>query len=72
MGVAAPPGTPKEIVRTISDAIAKALQMPDVKARITELAAEPRGTTPEEMAKLIQQSAARWGPVVVSGKITAE
>jgi tripartite-type tricarboxylate transporter receptor subunit TctC len=72
MGVAAPPGTPKEIVRTISDAIAKALQMPDVKARITELAAEPRGTTPEEMASLIRQSLERWGPVVVSGKITAE
>jgi tripartite-type tricarboxylate transporter receptor subunit TctC len=46
--------------------------MPDVNARITELAAEPRGTTPEEMAKLIRQSAERWGPVVVSGKITAE
>ena len=72
MGVAAPPGTPKDIVRTVSDAIAKALQMPDVKARITELAAEPRGTTPEEMGKLIRQSLERWGPVVVSGKITAE
>jgi tripartite-type tricarboxylate transporter receptor subunit TctC len=72
MGVAAPPGTPKEIVRTVSDAIAKALQMPDVTTRISELAAEPRGTTPEEMGSLIRQSLERWGPVVTGAKITTE
>jgi tripartite-type tricarboxylate transporter receptor subunit TctC len=72
MGVAAPPGTPKEIIRSVSDAIAKALQMPDVKTRISELAAEPRGTTPEEMASLIRQSLERWGPVVTGAKITTE
>lgn len=72
MGVAAPPGTPKDVVRIASEAIAKALQMPDVKTRISELAAEPRGTTPEEMASLIRQSLERWGPVVTGAKITAE
>ena len=56
MGVAAPPGTPKEIVQKLSDAIREAFATPEVKARIAALDVEPRGTTPEEMAAMIRTS----------------
>lgn len=72
MAIAAPPGTPKEITRRLSDAIAKALQTPDLQKRITELQAEPLGTTPEQMAAMIKESYDRWAPVITKGNITAD
>ena len=64
MGVAAPPGTPKEIVKKISDAIGQAFQTPDLRARILALEAEPLGSTPEQMRDIIKASTEQWGPVV--------
>ncbi len=70
MAIAAPPGTPKDITHKLSDAIAKALQSPDLRARITELQAEPLGTTPEQMSAMIKESYDRWAPVITKGNIT--
>ena len=72
MGIAAPPGTPKEIVQKISDAIREAFASPEVKARIAALDVEPRGTTPEGMAEMIKKSAERWIPVIRAAKITIQ
>jgi len=72
MGIAAPPGTPKEIIGRISDAIRQAFNKPEVKARIEALDVEPRGTTPEEMRDLIRRSAERWTPLIKAAKITVD
>jgi tripartite-type tricarboxylate transporter receptor subunit TctC len=69
MGVAAPPGTPKEIVKKISDAIGQAFQMRDLRARILALEAEPLGSTPEQMRDIIKASTEQWAPVVEAAKI---
>jgi len=69
MGVAAPPGTPKEIAKKISDAIGQAFQMPDLRARILALEAEPLGSTPEQMRYIIKASTEQWAPVVEAAKI---
>jgi tripartite-type tricarboxylate transporter receptor subunit TctC len=72
MAVAAPPGTPKEIARKVSDAIGQGFRQPDLKARILALEAEPLGSTPEEMRDMIRQSLEAWGPVVEAAKISVE
>ena len=72
MGVAAPPGTPKEIVKKISDAIGQAFRSPDLRARILALEAEPLGSTPEQMRDIIKASTEQWGPVVQAAKIAVE
>ena len=72
MAVSAPPGTPKEITKKISDAIGQGFQQPDMQARILTLEAEPLGTTPEQMRDMIQQSLDIWGPVVEAAKISVE
>lgn len=72
MGVAAPPGTPKEIVKKISDAIGQAFQTPDLRARILALEADPLGSTPEQMRDIIKASTEQWGPVVQAAKISVE
>ena len=72
MGVAAPPKTPKEITQKISDAIRTGFQDPELRNRILKLEATPRGTTPAEMATMVQQSLATWGPVVGAAKISVD
>jgi len=72
MAIAAPPGTPKEIARKLSDAIGQAFRVPELRARIQALEAEPLGTTPEEMREMIRRSEELWGPVVVAAKISVD
>ena len=72
MGVAAPPGTPKEIAKKVSDAIGQGFREADLKARIVALEAEPLGSTPDQMRDVIRQSLETWGPVVEAAKIVVE
>jgi len=72
MGIVAPPGTPKDITKKLSDAIAQAFRKPDVHARIVALDVEPRATTPEGMRDLIRRSEQRWAPLIQAAKITVE
>ena len=72
MGVVAPPGTPPEIARKLSDAIAGAFRRPDVNARIAALRGRPLGQSPEGMRDLIRQSAERWTPLIEAARITFE
>ena len=69
MAVAAPPGTPKEITKKISDAIGKGFKEADLQARIRKLQADPLGSTPEQMRDIIKQSLDTWEPVVKARKI---
>jgi tripartite-type tricarboxylate transporter receptor subunit TctC len=72
MGVAAPPGTPKEIINKVSAAIAKGFGEPDVRARILSLEAEPLGSTPDQMHDLIRKSLEQWAPVIEAAHITVD
>jgi tripartite-type tricarboxylate transporter receptor subunit TctC len=72
MAVAAPPGTPKEIAKKISDAIGQGFREADLKARILRLEADPLGSTPDQMRELIRQSTATWEPVVKARKISVD
>jgi tripartite-type tricarboxylate transporter receptor subunit TctC len=72
MGVAAPPGTPAEITKKVSDAIAQGLHAPEMRTRILALEAEPLASTPAEMRDIIRQSLETWGPVVEAAKIVVD
>jgi tripartite-type tricarboxylate transporter receptor subunit TctC len=72
MAVAAPPGTPKEIIAQVSEAIGQGFRDPDLQAKILRLEAKPLGSTPEEMRAMIRQSLDTWGPVVEAAKIAID
>jgi len=72
MAVAAPPGTPKEIAKKISDAIGQGFREADLKSRILKLEADPLGSTPDQMRELIRQSTETWEPVVKARKIAVD
>ncbi|MFO1325159.1 MAG: tripartite tricarboxylate transporter substrate binding protein [Burkholderiales bacterium] len=60
----APAGTPPEILTKIRDALGVALAKPEVKDKLVSLGITPQLSTPQELAKLVQDEQARWGPVI--------
>jgi tripartite-type tricarboxylate transporter receptor subunit TctC len=72
MAVSAPPGTPEEIAKKVSDAIGQGFKQPDMRARIQKLEAEPLGGTPAEMRSMIEESLKTWAPVVEAAHISID
>ena len=72
MGIVAPPGTPAAVTAKLSVAIARAVDEPEFRRRLTELQAEPVGNTPAEMAEVIRQDTERWAEVIRTARITVE
>ncbi|HXM83186.1 MAG TPA: tripartite tricarboxylate transporter substrate binding protein [Burkholderiales bacterium] len=67
-GLLAPAATPREIVRTLAAAVAKAASSPDMRKRLLEQGADPVGSTPEEFNRQLREEVTRWAEVVkVSG-----
>jgi tripartite-type tricarboxylate transporter receptor subunit TctC len=68
-GLLAPAGTPKAVVAQLSAESARILKLPDVSKRISELGADPVGSTPEEFASLIQSEIAKWAKVIKDANV---
>lgn len=68
-GVAAPAGTPREIVDRIQAAVARVLALPDIRASNRETGFETVGDTPEEFAAFIRAEHARWGKLIAEAGI---
>ena len=70
--VYAPKGTPKPIVQRLHVEIAKALKLPDVRAKLQDqLGMEIVGGSPEELAALMSREIPRWGALVKKSGATA-
>jgi tripartite-type tricarboxylate transporter receptor subunit TctC len=63
-GVVAPAGTPAAIISLLNAAIAKVLQMPDVKERLIAQGVEPVSNTPVEFAAYLKKEIAKWTKLV--------
>jgi tripartite-type tricarboxylate transporter receptor subunit TctC len=64
IGVFVPAGTPPEIAQKLNEAINRALQSPDVRERLDQLAFEPVGGPQPEFAAYVKAEIAKWGNVV--------
>ena len=60
----APTGTPMDIVHKVAADATKALQLPDMKEKLSALGADPVGGTPEEFAQRLRAENARWGDAI--------
>jgi tripartite-type tricarboxylate transporter receptor subunit TctC len=69
LGLAAPAGTPKEIVARLSAATARALAAPEVRERFVSQGVEPVGSTPDEYAAFIAAEIPRWAAAARAGRI---
>jgi tripartite-type tricarboxylate transporter receptor subunit TctC len=63
-GVAGPDGLPKDVIAKLNTAFNKALQDPEVKAKLAAQGADVRSGTPEQFAALVRSEIVRWGKVV--------
>jgi tripartite-type tricarboxylate transporter receptor subunit TctC len=72
-GLAAPAGTPRDIVKTLHAVVTQALNDPTVKERYIQIAMTPDpSASPEEYAKFVHDEGVRWGKVVKDANITAQ
>jgi tripartite-type tricarboxylate transporter receptor subunit TctC len=67
-----PGATPKEIIARLHRELTKALQSPDVLARLKNEGAEVIGNTPEEASAIVRKDLDKWGDVIRRAGIKAE
>jgi tripartite-type tricarboxylate transporter receptor subunit TctC len=63
-GVMAPANTPKEIVNRLNAEINSILATPEMRERLTKLAAQPGSGSPEDFARFVQSELKRYGEIV--------
>jgi tripartite-type tricarboxylate transporter receptor subunit TctC len=68
----APPKTPAAIVDRLWQAVAEALRMPDVEARMRGIGAVPGGSTPAATMAFLRQETERWSKVIAQANIKPE
>src|SRR5262245_12273928 len=68
-GVAAPLKTPKAVIDRLNREINTAVADTAVKQRLLGLGVDPRGSTPEELHRLLLSETAKWKKVVEAAKI---
>ncbi|MDM0105412.1 tripartite tricarboxylate transporter substrate binding protein [Variovorax sp. J22R24] len=71
-GVAAPAGTPAEIVSMLNQQINRSLESAEVKTRLAAEGAEATPATPQAFGQLIASEIKRWDRVVRSAGITID
>jgi tripartite-type tricarboxylate transporter receptor subunit TctC len=63
-GIAAPKGTPPEIIETLNRAVNAVLADPRLQARFAELGGAPMPMTPAEFGRLVAGETEKWAKVV--------
>src|SRR4051794_824538 len=71
-GFFVPAKTPPEVIAKINADTNAALAYAPVKSRFEELGANPKGSTPAELASFLQSEIDKWGPVIREAKIRVE
>lgn len=70
--VFAPAGTPEPVVQKLNAALQKAIDAPEVKARIAQLGGEPQRATPDAAQDFIRSQMSLWARVIKDRNITNE
>lgn len=68
----APAGTPPAVIERLHKEVARIMRLDDIKARFTDLGAQPIGSTPAELATFIRAEMAKWAEVVKVANIKVE
>lgn len=70
-GMLGPAGIPADIVARMNAEMAKALKIPAVQERLTQMGVQVTASRPEEFGKFIRNEVDRWGKVVRDNNIKA-
>jgi len=67
--LAAPDGTPKDVIEPLDRAVQEAIASPEVRKRLRELGMRPQGGTPAQLEALLAAEIRRWRAVIVAANI---
>lgn len=67
--LAAPAGTPREVVARLNRELQAALGSADLKKRLADLNVDARASTPEQLATLLASEIRRWSDVIARANI---
>lgn len=71
-GLAAPAGTPPDVVKALSDAAMKAMQTPDAQARIKGLEMEVMAMPPDAFTAYMRTETPMWAELIQKANLKAE
>jgi tripartite-type tricarboxylate transporter receptor subunit TctC len=71
-GVAAPAGTPKEIIAKLNAEIVRIIKLPEVRQDLASEGAEFVGDTPDEVTAFVRKEVDKWAKVVKQSGLKAE
>jgi tripartite-type tricarboxylate transporter receptor subunit TctC len=63
-GIAAPAGTPREVIAKLNKAIVEIVATTEFRDRISAQGFEPESSSPEEFSELIQRDVLKWAKVI--------
>ncbi len=72
LGLAAPKGTPTQIINKLNEAFNKALSQPEINEKIAAPGNIVGNGSPEEFRRFIMSERVKWGPIVKSLNISPE
>ena len=67
-----PARTPPDVIARINADTNAALVHPPVKSRFEDLGANPKGSTPAQLAAFLKSETEKWGPVIREAQIRVE
>ena len=70
--VAAPAGTPEDIVGRLNQLINRVLQSPDIEASLAKYGAKQRSGSPEDLTSLWNRETEKWAKIINAAGIKAE
>ena len=71
-GFHAPAATPPAIVRRLQQELARVVKLPEIRARLDQMAIVPSGNAPEEFRAIIARDIAKWTAVAKAANIKAD
>jgi tripartite-type tricarboxylate transporter receptor subunit TctC len=63
-GMAAPQGTPRDVIETLNRALREILASPEVKKQYADVGIEAGASSPEELEKRLRDDIAKWTKVI--------
>jgi tripartite-type tricarboxylate transporter receptor subunit TctC len=70
--VLVPAGTPRDIVLKLNGEFVQMVKLPDIRARMADLGAEPVGSTPEQLGEIMRADIAKYRRVAKQAKVAID
>jgi tripartite-type tricarboxylate transporter receptor subunit TctC len=70
--VAAPAGTPEDIINRLNQLINRVLQSPEIEASLAKFGAKQRSGSPQDLTELWKRETQKWGKIISAAGIKAD